>query len=126
MPGGQLRRRFETELVAQQAPEIVIHPQGLDRAARPRQRGHEQRPGPLAQGLLVGQRAELGDESVGDARGQSPLGAPLHGPDAQLFEADGLGAAVVELIELRVRGTLPAREHGANGVGDVGSGAVGV
>ena len=51
--------------------------------------------------------------------GQPPLGAHLHGAEPELVQADRLGASVVDVVELRVGGAVPAlqdvvdrRQHG--------------
>ena len=67
------RRRLDAELVAEQPAEVVVDAQRLDCAARRRQGGHQQRPGPLPQRLLVDERGQLGDQAVGVPR--RPAGA---------------------------------------------------
>ena len=107
---GQRRRRVDAQLVAEQPPEVVVDAQRLDRAAGTGQRRHQEGTRALAQRFLGGQRGQLDDDAVDVARREPTLGAHLHGADPQLVQADRLDPPVVEVVELRIRRTVPALE----------------
>ena len=79
--GDQCGRGLDAELVAQPPPEVVVHAQRFDVATHPCEGGHQQRPGPLPQRLLVGQCGELRDEVSGGTCGDADGGLCLLGAD---------------------------------------------
>ena len=111
----QRRRRLDPQLVAEQPAEVVVDAQRLDRAARRRQRRHQQRPRSLAQRVLLGEGGELGDEPVGVAGGEPLLGPRLRRLDAELLQPCRLGSPLVDIGQLRVRRAVPARQDRVDG-----------
>src|SRR5688572_11123953 len=97
--GGQHRRRLDAELVAEQASEVVVNPERLDRSAARRQCVHQQRAGTFAEWLLVAQSRQLGDEPVELTGLQTTFSACLVRTPAQLRQARRLDLSLVELVQ---------------------------
>ena len=93
--------------VARAATEVVVHPQRLGPPSRRTQRGHQQLARSFPQRVLVGQRRQLGDESLGVATCEPMLGDDLVRPRPQLVEVGLLGSRLVDVGELGERRAVP-------------------
>ena len=83
----QLWRRVQSELVAKQPPHPLVGAQRVRLPPRPVQGEHEKPPEPLAQGMGVGQLAELAGRLAMPAQGQVEFELLLDGRDPQFVKA---------------------------------------
>jgi hypothetical protein len=116
----QRRRGIDAELLTEQPPESVVHPQRLGVATGGCEHFHQQGAGTLAERLRLAERGQLDREALGGADRESDLGAALEGAATQLLEAECLVSTVGEVDELGVRRAVPPIEHGVE-VGEVSS-----
>ena len=109
--GGQRRRRFDAQLLAQQPAEVVVDAQRLGDSTRICQRRHQQgsRPFPAA--------VRLSTRSVRSATRSSLLplcqarfGSPFARPDPKVFEATRFRAAIVGVLQFGEGGPGPPRQ----------------
>jgi hypothetical protein len=105
------RGRVDPEVAGQPPAEPVEHRQRVGPAPAAVQGHHEERLRSLAERLLRGQRLQVGHHLEVATLVEQALEALLDGADAQLGQAAGLDAGVVDLGQLVVGGPPPPAER---------------
>ena len=82
----QRRGRIEPELVGQMAAVVLVGLQRLGLATGAIQRGHQQRPGPVAQRVLRGEADEVGERLLVASDREQRVEPLLVGEQPQLLE----------------------------------------
>ena len=82
----ELRRRFHTELLPQDAAHLLVGPQGVGLAAQPVERQHHLTPRPFPQRVLSHVGLQPGQGILGPAESQQRFGEVFDGTQAGLLQ----------------------------------------
>ena len=123
LEGAQFRAGVEAERFRQRPPRPLEGDEGVVLPAGGVQRAHEERPRPLAAGLLGDEALQLRDRRPGRPVGELGLGEILDRTQTQLVEAHGFGDRELGVGELGVGRATPQPERLAEQIVRRGVGA---